>query len=112
MQYREIDFCELDYSRLSPAQKELVKRQAMQRAKACREEALRAGFAGLWAWARRIGTRLVTWRRRRAAISELSGFDDEALKDIGIYRSEIVSIVELGTADTTRWSAPPTRSAA
>jgi uncharacterized protein YjiS (DUF1127 family) len=112
MRYGEIDFCELDYSRLSPAQKELVKRQAMQRAKACRSEALRAGFAALWAWAHRIGTRLVTWRRRRAAITELSGLDDDALKDIGICRSEIASVVGLGKADTTRRSAPPTRRAA
>jgi uncharacterized protein YjiS (DUF1127 family) len=43
--------------------------------------------AGRW------GRKYATWRTRRQAIAELSALDDRALKDFGINRSEIESLV-------------------
>jgi uncharacterized protein YjiS (DUF1127 family) len=46
-----------------------------------------AAAAGRW------GRDYATWRSRRQAIAELGGLDDRALKDFGINRSEIESLV-------------------
>ncbi|MFQ5935896.1 MAG: DUF1127 domain-containing protein [Acidiferrobacterales bacterium] len=35
-----------------------------------------------------------TWRKRRTAIRELRALDDHTLKDIGLSRSQIPSVVE------------------
>ncbi len=42
----------------------------------------------------RLGQALSAWRRRRAAIGELSALSDHALKDIGLHRGEIRSVVD------------------
>ena len=42
----------------------------------------------------RLGQALSVWRRRRAAIGELSALSDHALKDIGLHRGEIRSVVD------------------
>lgn len=44
-------------------------------------------------------------RRRRAAIGELSALSDHALKDIGLHRSQIRSVVD----EMTRVAAPAQR---
>jgi uncharacterized protein YjiS (DUF1127 family) len=108
----EIDFQAVDYSRLTPAQWNLVKREAMRRGKACRDEALRSAAAWLGAWGRRMAVSLVAWRRNRAAAKALGRLDDRALKDIGIDRTEIASVVALGKNDRTRRPARPERRAA
>ena len=42
----------------------------------------------------RLGQTLNTWRRRRAAVPELSALSDHILKDIGLRRGEIRSVVD------------------
>jgi uncharacterized protein YjiS (DUF1127 family) len=42
------------------------------------------------------------WRKRRAAIAELHALNDIELRDMGIGRCEIDSIVHFGGRDPTR----------
>ncbi len=55
----------------------------------------------------RLGQALSVWRRRRAAIRELSALSDHTLKDIGLHRGEIRSVVH----EMTRAAAPARRQA-
>lgn len=41
-----------------------------------------------------IVSALRTWHERRSAIHELRALDDDTLKDIGLHRSQIPSVVE------------------
>ncbi len=53
----------------------------------------------------RLGQALSVWHRRRAAIDELSALSDHMLKDIGLHRGEIRSVVH----EMTRAAAPAQR---
>ena len=53
----------------------------------------------------RLGQALSAGRRRRAAIGELSALSDHTLKDIGLNRGEIRSVVH----EMTRAAAPARR---
>jgi uncharacterized protein YjiS (DUF1127 family) len=82
MSDNDLDRLVRNYRRLTPMQYTRLRERAAARAKALRTEFLRNLFA-----------RLFTWRRRRAAIAELSALDDESLKDIGLHRSGIEAAV-------------------
>lgn len=59
-----------------------------------------AGHVGTYGVARRLGALLrnacsgyLAWRRSRRTITQLSRLSDRSLNDIGLKRSEIVSVV-------------------
>ncbi len=53
----------------------------------------------------RLGQALSVWHRRRAAIRELSALSNHTLKDIGLHRGEIRSVVH----EMSRAAAPAQR---
>jgi len=94
------------YNGLPPDEWERARQRIIGRAQAARARAVRelaravlrpvatlAATAGKW-W-RAYALR----RERNAAVRELRALDDRTLKDIGIYRSEIESVVD-GQDDT------------
>lgn len=46
-------------------------------------------------WLQRYWNYLKTWRKHRAIIKELNALDDKILKDIGINRCDIDSLIWL-----------------
>ena len=86
----DVEFLIRNYRRLTPAGHSLLRRLAVERAKALRAEFLR----GLW-------RKFLFWRQRRTALAQLGALDDAALKDIGLHRSGIEDAVLNGPARTT-----------
>ncbi len=62
----------------------------------------------------RLGQALGVWRKRRAAVRELSVLSDHMLKDIGLHRGEIRSVVDemIPVAAATPADAPAKRKQA
>jgi uncharacterized protein YjiS (DUF1127 family) len=112
---REPDLTEIDYHSLTTERWEQLHRDILLRAQTARGQALRHLFVGVLTLLRaggraaasamrvpaeRIASLLGRWwhayvsrRERKAAVRELHGLDDRALRDIGISRSEIESVV-------------------
>ncbi len=58
---------------------------------------------------RRLLSTVRRWRRRKAAIRELKTLDDRLLKDIGLRRYEIESVVEMNSWALRRPQGPTAR---
>jgi uncharacterized protein YjiS (DUF1127 family) len=104
-------FLRFEHRPLTPEEWTRLKQGARQRAEKERVRALRAMLAGVpklavvavrsvWAMGRTVvrsagewSSTYAAWRMRRRAIKELRGLDDRVLKDIGLHRSEIESVV-------------------
>ena len=87
----------VDNRELSPQRWDELKQEVARRARAARTQTMRELFRALAAasvaTARRASRAYAIWRERQRAIRELGGLDDYALKDIGLHRSEIESVV-------------------
>ena len=97
--------------RLTPEQWENIRQGTATRAHAARAKVLRDVFGGIPASVRALAGRwwsaYVAWRERSAAIKELAGLDDRTLKDMGLHRSEIESVIY----ESSRRSAERRRAA-
>jgi uncharacterized protein YjiS (DUF1127 family) len=89
MRNDDLDYLILNYRRLTPSGRDLVKQLANQRARTLRTEFLRRFWQRIW-----------SWNQRRIALAQLRALDDAALKDIGLHRSGIEAAVGNGTCST------------
>jgi uncharacterized protein YjiS (DUF1127 family) len=97
-------FLRFEHRPLTPEQWDRLKRSAVRRARESRAQLLRSLFVAILTPVRSAAERAVaaagrrwrayaTWRERRRAVKELSGLEDRMLKDMGLHRSEIESVV-------------------
>jgi uncharacterized protein YjiS (DUF1127 family) len=100
-----IDFTKVDYAALSGAERARLRLLAEENAKAERSETLRRMIAGLAAGLHRAAFAVPEVyaayrlrRRRRLALAELRGLDDHTLKDMGVCRCNIESLIFAGRA--------------
>jgi uncharacterized protein YjiS (DUF1127 family) len=109
----EIDYLTLDTRALAADAYAEMRRNAIRRAHRLRSKYLLATLVGLFTAiaaaarsARAMLRRVRKARSDRQAIARLHSLDDGALKDIGIRRSEIESVVHGHGADETRMRHP------
>jgi len=110
----EIDFSTLDWRRLTAAERVDLRPAFVRHAHSLRSECALAMITAVAGVSRRavkaIGNAVCRLREvlaERAAVSKLHALDDAALRDIGIRRSEIESIVHGGDKDHTRVQRMP-----
>ena len=100
----DLYFLRFEHRPLTPEQWDRVKRSAVRRAREHRTQMLRGLIVAILTSVRRAANRAVAaagrrrrsyaaWRERRRAIKELGALDDRVLKDIGLHRSEIESVL-------------------
>jgi uncharacterized protein YjiS (DUF1127 family) len=107
----DLYFLRFEHRPLTPEQWNLLKRSAVRRARESRAQMVRSLFGALLtsirtaarsgralgsravAAARRSWRSYATWRERRRAVKELGGLEDRMLKDMGLHRSEIESVI-------------------
>ncbi len=100
----EFYFLTFEHQPLTPEQMDRLQREAVRAAKQARAQAVRRMLHAIARSPRAIvrygldtigrwWTAYVGWRERRAAVKELGGLDDRTLKDLGLHRSEIESVV-------------------
>jgi uncharacterized protein YjiS (DUF1127 family) len=118
---QDFDILSIDFRALTPHQKEAYLYLAIRRAEAARREVLRDALSQLGSGLRAVATACTgmvgggwtayrSWRLRRLAEAELRGLDDRLLRDLGISRSEIGSLVRNGGHDATRRPRPQPRA--
>jgi uncharacterized protein YjiS (DUF1127 family) len=100
----EFYFLRFEHKPLTPEQMDRLQREAARNAKQARARAVRSQLGALVRTLRSAAsagsdrlrswwTAYEAWRTRRAAVTELAGLDDRTLKDLGLHRSEIESVV-------------------
>jgi uncharacterized protein YjiS (DUF1127 family) len=100
----DLYFLRFEHRPLTPEQWDRVKRSAVCGAREHRAQMLRNMFVAILTSPRRVAKLVgaavgqswrayMRWRERRLAIKELGGLDDRVLKDMGLHRSEIESVV-------------------
>ena len=109
----EFSFTRLDWRELSPQQWSELRRNAIRRAELLRQQSNREIMRKLTGSVLNGIVRVVyalsdalAWLKaaadERTAIARLQKLDDRALKDIGMDRSEIASVVRANGGDNTR----------
>ena len=100
MREPDYDVSQLPWSRMSTEQRVYLTRLITAQARVARTRAMQAVVRSLFRLLLRVplaivaGWRAVTlWHTRRKAMRELNAFDDRALHDMGIRRSEIEAAV-------------------
>jgi uncharacterized protein YjiS (DUF1127 family) len=93
----QTDQAEIKGYRLTPERWEFIRRDVLSRARQARAQTLRNLGRWVGAQATAAASHAIeayrSWRRRQAAVFELGSLDDRSLRDLGINRSEIQSVV-------------------